>query len=1026
MKIKLFTALFAMIVLSLNLTAAEVSVFDADINSGDKTYWTNDNVYVLEEMVFVEEGAELYIQEGTVIKGKEGQKEDSKALVICRGAKIFAEGTPNKPIIFTAYADDPYSMTDLPLTETGLWGGVIILGKSVTNNTSGEKNIEGIDENEPRGKYGVADGEGDPHDNSGVVRYASIRHGGTDIGDGNEINGLSLGAVGDGTTIEYVEVWYNKDDGFEFFGGTVNARYLVSAYNGDDSFDYDEGFNGKGQFWFSIQAENRGGNAGEHDGGNKPDDSEPYARPEIYNVTYIGSGLNSENTGKDGSKGFLIRDNAGGKYYNSIFMDTPDLGLEVEDLESGHDSRERLETGDLVFNNNIWWNVGGETTTVETISPDAEKYSQDFVRSYLADANNNNWIVDPQIMSISRNIANPDGGLDPRPAYGSPAFTNATAPVPTNGFFEAADYIGAFGPGNLWIDHWTLLSQAGIMKELRKTEVSVSDADINAGDMVTWTSDNVYVLEDMVFVEEGATLKIEPGTVIKGKEGQKEDSKALVICRGAKIMAEGTPVQPIIFTAYADDPYSVTDLPLTETGLWGGVLILGKSITNNVSGEKNIEGIDENEPRGKYGVADGAGDPHDNSGVFKYCQIRHGGTDIGDGNEINGLSMGAVGDGTVIENVEVWYNKDDGFEFFGGTVNTRFLVSAFNGDDSFDYDEGFSGKGQFWFSIQAANRGGNAGEHDGGNKPDDATPYAIPYVYNVTYIGSGVNSENTGKDGSKIFLLRDNAGGKYFNNIFMDTPDLGADIEDLESGHDSRERLEQGDLKLQGNIWWHIGSETTTVETISPDAEKYTQDFVREYLSNADNKNVIVDPKLYGISRNVITPDGGLDPRPMMESPAWTADRMPVYGVNNTFFAVAEYNGAFGHYNWLSDWTFLSQAGVTGGMAGRNPMIELATGVDEPTSVEEQPIENNGENGISNYPNPFEETTEIQFYVSEYSNVEVTVFNSMGQEVETLVNKTLAPGLYGAKWTVNNLPAGAYIVRMVNGNTVKTHKIILK
>ncbi|MCB0260439.1 MAG: T9SS C-terminal target domain-containing protein, partial [Calditrichaeota bacterium] len=156
---------------------------------------------------------------------------------------------------------------DLDLNTRGLWGGVILLGKARINTTLGEGQIEGIPTTEPRGAYGG----NDDNDNSGVVRYVSIRYGGTDIGANNEINGLTFGAVGRGTVVEYVEVFNNKDDGYEWFGGTVRTRYLVSAFNGDDCFDYDEGFRGYGQFWFAIMGEDIGNRAGEHDGGTDPE-----------------------------------------------------------------------------------------------------------------------------------------------------------------------------------------------------------------------------------------------------------------------------------------------------------------------------------------------------------------------------------------------------------------------------------------------------------------------------------------------------------------------------------------------------------------------------------------------------------------------------------------------------------------------------------------------------------------------------------------------------------------------------------
>ena len=253
--------------------------------------------------------------------------------------------------------------------------------------------------------------------------------------------------------------------------------------------------------------------------------------------------------------------------------------------------------------------------------------------------------------------------------------------------------------------------------------IEITDTDIAANTNVVWTADNEYILNGLVFVDPGASLTIQPGTVIKGKPGQGENSSALVVARGGKIFASGTAEDSIVFTAEADDVDNPSDLPLDARGLWGGVIILGNASLNSEPGETPIEGIPTTEPRGLYGGSDDA----DNSGVFRYVSIRHGGTDIGAGNEINGLTMGGVGSGTLIEYVEVYNNKDDGFEWFGGTANTKYLVSAFNGDDAFDYDEGFRGKGQFWFVIQDDETGNRAGEHDGGPTPEPHTSVPVSF-----------------------------------------------------------------------------------------------------------------------------------------------------------------------------------------------------------------------------------------------------------------------------------------------------------
>ena len=385
-----------------------ITVTDADINAGDQIYWTADKTYILDGLVYVEDGAVLNIEAGTVIKGKPGQGESASALIIAKGAKIYAEGTAESPIIFTAESDDVTDPTDLVLPSTNLWGGIIILGKAKINTSSGVGNIEGIPV-ESRSEYGGNDDD----DNSGVLKYVSIRHGGTDIGSGNEINGLTLGAVGRGTTIDYVEVFQNNDDGFEWFGGTVNCKHLVSAFNADDAFDHDEGLRGKMQFLFAIQDENFGNRCGEHDGGTDPEDGVPFAYPKTYNAPFLGSGATSTNPDNDDL--FKIRDNWGGSYKNSIFGDFAGIAMDIEDLETGQDSKQRLDDGEIVFQNNIWFNFGGGN--------DFDALGKhDYESAYLNDAANANTIEDPALLAISRVAYS--NGLDPRPTADGTAYGN--------------------------------------------------------------------------------------------------------------------------------------------------------------------------------------------------------------------------------------------------------------------------------------------------------------------------------------------------------------------------------------------------------------------------------------------------------------------------------------------------------------------------------------------------------------------------------------------------------------------------
>lgn len=219
----------------------------------------------------------------------------------------------------------------------------------------------------------------------------------------------------------------------------------------------------------------------------------------------------------------------------------------------------------------------------------------------------------------------------------------------------------------------------------------------------TWTADRVYILTTRIAVESGATLTIEPGTIIKGEAGAEANATALVVARGAKIMAEGTATRPIIFTTVADEIVSgqilSPNIAPTLNGLWGGLIILGNAPISADAQSVQIEGIPPSDQNGLYGGTN----PADNSGVLKYVSIRHGGTDIGEGNEINGLTLGGVGTGTVIDHVEVISNVDDGIEFFGGSVNASNLIVWNQGDDAFDCDQSYSGTIDNFISIAGAN-----------------------------------------------------------------------------------------------------------------------------------------------------------------------------------------------------------------------------------------------------------------------------------------------------------------------------------
>lgn len=472
-----------------------IIVTDASV-TGSHQVWSPDSAgfYLLTERCFVEANDTLEIKPGTIIKGEPGQADSASALLVARKAYIICDGTPTQPIIFTCQADDPSDPFDLPLTIRGQWGGLVLLGIAGTNRAGDSGNIEGIPVTETRGVYGPGNTyTRDDNDNSGIVRYTSLRYGGTIFAPNNEINGLTLGAVGAGTTIDYVEVYGNADDGYEWFGGTVNCKHLITTYSDDDGFDYDEGWRGKGQYWLLYQDNAVGNRGGEHDGGTTPEDGVPFAIPQIANVTYIGSGPLG---GPINDMAIIMRDNAGGKYYNSIFADFKGRGLTIEDEGSGRDSHERLDSGDIKYQHNIWYHFGsGDGLTQLFLEP--------WTQAYMGTPANDNALgINPHLTSWPSDGRLNDSGFNPVPQLGGPA---ASGGVPVGDpFFDAVTYKGAFAPGlPNWALGWTALDFFGFFGDAHACAIVV-DGDVNASGTIT--SADIIAMVNYVFKGGAAPL----------------------------------------------------------------------------------------------------------------------------------------------------------------------------------------------------------------------------------------------------------------------------------------------------------------------------------------------------------------------------------------------------------------------------------------------------------------------------------------------------------------------------------------
>jgi len=454
----------------------------------------------------------------------------------------------------------------------------------------------------------------------------------------------------------------------------------------------------------------------------------------------------------------------------------------------------------------------------------------------------------------------------------------------------------------------TLLAGVGLVSALG-ANADIIQITANLTGNVTWRNTNEYVLNGFIYVLTNSTLTIEPGTVIRGKAGTGLSSSALFITQGAKIFAEGTPHSPIIFTSETDDLDDPNDIPLWARNLWGGVVIYGKSVLNtssdvagNAASPKydTFEGLPDTVVAGQHLDRFGGNDDDDNSGVFRYVSIRYSSTVILPNKEINGLSLCAVGRGTKIENVEVFDAGDDSVEFFGGTVNTKYMSSIFSDDDNFDIDQGYRGKNQFWFVLQAPDRKDNGGEWNG--EPNGIGVSNAPIgnftIYNATYIGAGTNST-----GARAFISRVYAAPKVFNSIFTEF-NIGANIDATSAYH-----FTNGLAKVQNNIFWNFASNGV--------AQPYWENGAAQWvLTDAANNNSFVDPMLISVSRTNV-PAFQLDPRPKVGSPALTSS---LTAPNDGFYSPVAYKGAFNSVNWASDWGFAAESGLITGAAAGTPV----------------------------------------------------------------------------------------------------------
>ena len=455
--------------LAAQVSAATINITADSLPAGSSKTWSASNKYILNGKVLVLPGSRLTIPAGTKVLGALGTGGSLKTLdsgvsmlLVCRGGRLYAQGTASNPIIFTSVLDT--QATPLPISNLtrGLWGGIYIEGKAPNNEPGGVTLTGGGDLTVPpadTGLFRYGDSTANPHDTSGILSYVSIRYAGA--ADQANLKGLSFLSVGDGTQLDHIENFECADDGCDLMGGTVNVKYLCAAFEAGDAVYNDIGYRGKLQFVFGYQDTITGGTSlgcCSKIESNDYTGSTPSTFGQIYNATYIGTGVANKDTWKY-KYGIYYKKNGAGKWINSILTQCYQYGLYIENLGTAdsvqaYNCWHRFLQDSLVIKNDVFYGFGGGNVWDSTCQNNLP------LAAYMAADSNKNDSIDPQFGGFDWGR---DHLLDPRPSATGVAVKNV-ATVPNDGFFTQTSYRGAFNPtGQIWLSGWTELASTGFL-----------------------------------------------------------------------------------------------------------------------------------------------------------------------------------------------------------------------------------------------------------------------------------------------------------------------------------------------------------------------------------------------------------------------------------------------------------------------------------------------------------------------------------------------------------------------------------
>ena len=727
------------------------------------------SAYAIQGSVFVGESvigdanarrATLTVPAGTVLFGASGRD----ALFVSPGSRLEAEGTADRPIIMTSAADLADGSAGATAAQAasdgtttggadarGQWGGLVISGLAPINDCGDTQAAPGTAgcTKDGEGGSGLFGGD-DPNDDSGSLAYLRVQYAGFAFSSDNELNGIAFQGVGDGTEVSFVQVHNNQDDGVEFFGGTVDADHLVVTGAGDDSIDWTDGWTGTLQYAVVVHTAGDGDRAIEGDNRGDDVDVTPRSNPTIANFTFLGR----DDVGSDGVK-----------------------------LRAGTDA--------TLLNGIVVGFGGGEGLDFDADSAAAtpEAYSL-FVAENAAPFDGD---AAPIFGASDSNVSAAGASLDGLFAGALERDVDATdaddVDAPNADEVEDTDYIGAFSDDEdeieeSWLAGWTLTAPfpntqdqqgcpAGTIASTTAVPVGRAEARVCTIQSpilsdVSLTRGNLYELVGTVFVGEdqggdadtplagadSATLTVAPGVTVFGASGR----DALVIRRGSRIEVNGSASLPVVMTSLADvqDPSRDDD---GVRGEWGGLVINGRAPINDCGDTQATPGTAGCEKDGEGGSGlFGGGAPEDDSGNINYLRIQYAGFAFSSSNELNGIAFQGVGSGTEDSHVQVHNNQDDGVEFFGGTVNARYLVITGAGDDSIDWTDGWTGNLQYAIVAQATDDGDRPIEADNRGDDVDVTPRSNPTLSNLTLIGNG---------SADVVKLRAGTDAEIYNSVLL-------------------------------------------------------------------------------------------------------------------------------------------------------------------------------------------------------------------------------------------------------------------